>query len=76
MPKKRSWVKKLNDSRDLPKVVKITGKMSKKWGKGTVVIPAPLEVARLMKEIMEGVMALKVPLIVEVAMGKNWRDME
>jgi hypothetical protein len=36
----------MNDN-DLPKVVKITGKMSKKWGTGTVVIPAPREVVFL-----------------------------
>ncbi len=32
MGKKKSWVEKLNDSKDLPKVVEITGKMSRRWG--------------------------------------------
>jgi hypothetical protein len=32
---KKSWVKKLNDSKDLPKVSEITEKMSKRWGTGT-----------------------------------------
>jgi len=54
MAKKKSWVEKLNDSKDLPKVVEITGKMSKRWGEGTVVIPAPLEVDGIMKRIPEG----------------------
>lgn len=55
MAKKRtSWVEKLHDSRDLPKVEPITEKMSKKWGTGTVVIPAPLEVDALMRRVPEG----------------------
>ena len=55
MVKKRtSWVEKLHDSRDLPKVVEITEKMSKRWGTGTVVIPAPLEVDALMRRVPEG----------------------
>jgi len=41
---KKSWQEKLRDSKDLPKVEKITEKMSKRWGEGTVVIPAPVEV--------------------------------
>ena len=49
-----SWVEKLHDSRDLPKVVEITEKMSKRWGTGTVVIPAPLEVDALMRRVPEG----------------------
>jgi hypothetical protein len=52
--KRKSWVEKLHDSRGLPKVEKITEKMSKRWGTGTVVIPAPLEVDALMKRVPEG----------------------
>lgn len=33
-------------------------------------------VAQVMKKIMEGVATLDVPLVVDVAAGKNWRDME
>jgi len=51
---KKSWKEKLEDSKDLPKVVEITEKMSKKWGEGTVVIPAPKEVDEIMKEVPEG----------------------
>jgi len=50
----KTWCEKLQDSKDLPKVEEITGKMSKKWGTGTVVIPAPLEVDELMKRVPEG----------------------
>lgn len=42
------------DSKGLPKVVEITGKMSKRWGEGTVVIPAPLEVDEIMKKVPKG----------------------
>jgi alkylated DNA nucleotide flippase Atl1 len=54
MPKKKSWSEKLEDSKDLPKVQKITEKMSKKWGVGTIVIPAPKEVDEIMKRIPQG----------------------
>ncbi len=52
--KKKSWKEKLNDDKGLPKVVKITGKMSKRWGTGTVVIPAPKEVDAIMKQVPKG----------------------
>ncbi|MCL4377285.1 MAG: MGMT family protein [Actinobacteria bacterium] len=54
MQKKKSWVEKLHDSKDLPKVEEITGKMSTRWGEGTVVIPAPFEVDIIMKSVPEG----------------------
>jgi hypothetical protein len=50
MKSKKSWREKLTDSKGLPKVVEITGKMSKRWGEGTVIIPAPLEVDEIMKK--------------------------
>lgn len=40
MKDKKDWVQGLHDSKDLPKVVKVTGKM-KRWGTGTMVVPAP-----------------------------------
>ena len=54
MVKKKSWVEKLNDSKGLPRVVVITDKMSKRWGTGTVAIPAPLEVDGLMRRVPKG----------------------
>ncbi len=48
MVKRKTWTEKLHDSKDLPKVVKITDEMSKRWGTGTLVVPAPLEVNELM----------------------------
>lgn len=54
MPKRKSWSEKLKDSKDLPRVEKITEKMSKRWGTGTIVIPAPIEVDEMMKRVPEG----------------------
>jgi len=54
MPKRKSWSEKLKDNKGLPKVEKITGKMSKRWGTGTVVIPAPMEVNEMMRRVPEG----------------------
>lgn len=54
MSTKKSWREKLADNKDLPKVVEITDKMSKRWRTGTVVIPAPLEVDEIMKTVPRG----------------------
>jgi len=54
MGKKKSWKEKLADSKDLPKVEQITEKMSSKWGGGTIVIPAPMEVDEIMKKVTKG----------------------
>jgi len=51
---KKSWQEKLADDKDLPRVVEITDKMSKRWGTGTVVIPAPREVDEIMKKVPRG----------------------
>jgi len=44
----------LADDKGLPRVEEITEKMSKRWGTGTVVIPAPREVDALMKNVPSG----------------------
>jgi len=41
--KKPTWNEKPNNNKGYPKVEEITGWMSKKWGTGTLVIPAPIE---------------------------------
>ena len=51
---RRSWQEKLADSKDLPKMVGLTGKMTKKWGTGTMVIPAPKEVDEIMRKVPKG----------------------
>jgi len=52
--KKKSSKEKLSDDKGLPKVVKIEGKMTRKWGTGTCVIPAPREVNEIMKKVPKG----------------------
>ena len=55
MPKTRkTWQEKLADDKDLPRVVGITDKMSKRWGTGTVVIPAPREVDEIIRKVPRG----------------------
>ena len=51
---RKTWREKLEDSKDLPRVVEITGKMSTRWGTGTVCIPAPMEVDEIMKQVPRG----------------------
>jgi hypothetical protein len=51
---RKSWREKLHDSRDMPKVVEVTPEMSQRWGTGTVVIPSPLEVDEIMRQVPEG----------------------
>jgi hypothetical protein len=52
--RKKSWREKLADDKDLPKVIRIEGKLSSKWGQGTCAIPAPREVDALMRRVPPG----------------------
>ena len=54
MKARKSWREKLADSKDLPRVEQIPIKMSQRWGTGTILIPAPLEVDELMKRVPKG----------------------
>jgi hypothetical protein len=54
MAKRKSWREKLADGKDLPKVVPLTGKLRQRWGKGTLAIPAPREVDRIMRRVPRG----------------------
>ena len=54
MRRKQTWREKLADSKGLPKVEPITEKMSKRWGAGTVAIPAPKEIDEIMKKVPKG----------------------
>jgi hypothetical protein len=54
---KETWRQKLVSTavkNDLPKVVEVNEKMSKKWGEGTCVIPSPVEVDAVMRSVPEG----------------------
>ena len=50
----KTWREKLADDKDFPRVVEITGKMSQRWGTGTVVIPTPREVDEIMRQVPRG----------------------
>jgi hypothetical protein len=54
MFKHPTWREKLADSKDLPKIKRVTGKMSKRWGTGTCLIPAPIQVDAIMKRVRKG----------------------
>ncbi len=57
MRAKKSWREKLADSKGLPKVGRVEGKMSKRWGEGTMVIPSPMQVKELMDKVPKGKLA-------------------
>jgi hypothetical protein len=52
--KKKSWNEKLFDAKDLPKIEKVPTRMQKRFGKGTMYIPAPMQVNEIMKTVPEG----------------------
>ncbi len=54
---KKSWVEKLHDTKGLPKKGRIEGRLSKRWGSGTMVVPAPTEVDALMSRVPRGKLA-------------------
>jgi alkylated DNA nucleotide flippase Atl1 len=50
----KTWREKLSNGNGLPKIQKIHKNLVNKWGKGTVVIPAPKEVDEIMKKVPGG----------------------
>ena len=54
MKARKTWGEKLRDSKDLPKVGQIEGNLSTRWGTGTFVVPAPIEVKELMDKVPKG----------------------
>jgi hypothetical protein len=54
MRTKKTWAEKLADNKGLPKVGKIEGNLSTRWGTGTMVIPAPREVDEIMRQVPKG----------------------
>ena len=51
---RKSWREKLANDNGLPQVSEVSGSMSKKWGTGKMVIPAPREVDDLMRKVPRG----------------------
>ena len=56
-PRRKTWREKLADNKGFPKVCPIDSKKSKRWGQGTFVIPAPMEVNELMRQVPKGKLA-------------------
>lgn len=54
MATKKTWVEKLHDSKDLPKVVKLDEDAARHWKGGVMAIPSPIEVDALMKKVPKG----------------------
>ena len=54
MRTRKSWREKLADNKGLPRVEKVSPRLSSGWGSGTFVIPAPVEVDALMKQVSPG----------------------
>ena len=54
MKARKSWREKLADDKGLPKTGPIEGKLSTRWGTGTMVIPAPREVDEVMRLVPKG----------------------
>ena len=52
--KKKSWQEKLNGNKKLPKVFVLPQKLQARWGKGKMVVPAPLDVDSVMKKVARG----------------------
>lgn len=51
---KRTWKEKLQDSKGFPSLQPIEGRMLSKWGEGTMLIAAPIEVDEIMKTVKKG----------------------
>lgn len=62
MRTRKTWAEKLADSKGLPRKEKVTPRLRSRWGSGTFVIPAPLEVDELMRRVRHG----KVTTIKEI----------
>ena len=52
--KRKSWQEKLADDKGFPKVFTLDASKRKRWGTGTMVIPAPAEVNELMRQVPKG----------------------
>jgi hypothetical protein len=52
--RKKTWQEKLQDSKGLPKTGRVEGAMRRTWGEGTMVIPAPIDVDSVMRQVRKG----------------------
>ena len=59
---RKSWVDKLNDPKDLPKVVHLKGKALLRYKVKTMAIPSPQEVFSLIRQVPKGKIATTTAL--------------
>jgi len=52
--RKKTYREKLADAKDFPRVQQLTGGMKRRFGPGTIVLPAPWEVDELMRRVRRG----------------------
>ncbi len=52
--RRKTWPEKLADDKDLPRIVTLKGRLARRWGKGTCVIPRPREVDAVMRRVPAG----------------------
>jgi len=64
---RKTWREKLADDKGLPRVFKIQPEKQKRWGTGTMAIPAPREVDALIRKIRKGRVATINDLRIAVA---------
>ena len=72
MKKKKSWQEKLLDSKNLPRLIEF-GKTPKNWPAGLYVIPAPVEVDGIMKQVPKGKL-ITINQIREILASKHKAD--
>ena len=54
MGRKKTFREKLSEAKDLPRIEPIPDGMTRQWGSGTMVLPAPHEVKDLMQRVPKG----------------------
>jgi hypothetical protein len=54
MARRKTWHEKLHDAKGLPETGRVPERMIASWGGETLVVPAPLEVDALMRQVPHG----------------------
>lgn len=65
--KRKSWEEKLNDAKDLPKVVQLKGKAKERWHAKSLAIASPREIFSFIQEVPAGKVATIADLQAAVA---------
>jgi alkylated DNA nucleotide flippase Atl1 len=65
--RRKSWEEKLNDAKDLPKVVRLKGKAKRRWNAETLAIASPREIFSFIQKVPAGKVATIADLQAAVA---------